>query len=128
MSRLDDATFLSGTNATFIAELYARWLDHPAEVDESWRRFFSELAEEAPSLLKELEGPGWGRERSHVIANGRGGNGATAVAEAPAMPAVPGVAPEQATLDALRALSLIRGLSRARSSAGRSRPAGPGAA
>ncbi|HUH84554.1 MAG TPA: 2-oxoglutarate dehydrogenase E1 component [Stellaceae bacterium] len=111
MPRFDDATFLSGTNATFIAELYARWLEAPAEVDESWRRFFAELAEEAPSLLKELEGPAWSRERGHVITNGHGGNGsaaAAAVAEAPAMPAVPGVAPEQATLDALRALSLIR--------------------
>ncbi|HUC69253.1 MAG TPA: 2-oxoglutarate dehydrogenase E1 component [Stellaceae bacterium] len=108
MPQLDQATFLNGANATFIAELYARWLEDPAAVDESWRSFFGDLAEEAPALLKELEGPGWGRERGHVIANGHG-NGEAAVAAAPvAAPALPGVAPGQATLDALRALSLIR--------------------
>ena len=107
MSRLDEATFLNGANATFIAELYARWLEDPGSVDASWRAFFAELAEEAPALLKELEGPGWGRERGHVIANGHDtaqGNGQAA----PAAAALSGVAPRQETLDALRALSLIR--------------------
>ncbi|HUK00106.1 MAG TPA: 2-oxoglutarate dehydrogenase E1 component [Stellaceae bacterium] len=107
MPQLDQATFLNGANATFIAELYARWLEDPAAVDESWRSFFGDLAEEAPALLRELEGPGWGRERGHVIANGHG-NGHAAVAAPVAAPALPGVAPERATLDALRALSLIR--------------------
>ncbi len=105
MSPLDQATFLNGVNATFIAELYARWLEDPASVDASWRSFFADLAEEAPALLKELEGPGWGRERGHVIANGHGNGAAAAPAAAP-LPS--GVAPQQATLDALRALSLIR--------------------
>jgi 2-oxoglutarate dehydrogenase E1 component len=112
MSRLDQTTFLSGANATFIAELYARWLEDPAAVDESWRSFFADLSEEAPDILKELSGPHWGSARGHVIANGHAGNGqaAIAVAEAPAVqaPMVPGVAAEQATLDAVRALSLIR--------------------
>jgi 2-oxoglutarate dehydrogenase E1 component len=107
MSRLDKTTFLYGPNATFIAELYARYLEDPASVDESWRGFFADLAEEAPDILRELEGPGWAHERSHVIANGHAGNGHAALAVAPA-PAAAGVAPQQATLDALRALSLIR--------------------
>ncbi|HZB89937.1 MAG TPA: 2-oxoglutarate dehydrogenase E1 component [Stellaceae bacterium] len=106
MPQLDQATFLNGANATFIAELYARWLEDPAAVDESWRSFFADLAEEAPSVLKELEGPGWGGARGHVIANGHG-NGHIAAASA-AAPALAEVAPGQATLDALRALSLIR--------------------
>src|SRR5260370_34966142 len=110
MSRQDQNTFLYGTNATFIAELYSRYLADPSSVDESWRSFFAELAEQAPDVLKDLDGPGWGRGRSHGLANGHAepasGNGqaAAAVLEAPA------AAPEtrQATLDALRALSLIR--------------------
>ena len=40
----DQATFLSGANAGFIAELYARYLDDPAAVDASWAGFFAELA------------------------------------------------------------------------------------
>jgi 2-oxoglutarate dehydrogenase E1 component len=109
MPRRDQATFLNGANATFIAELYARWLEDPAAVDESWRSFFSDLAEEAPALLKELEGPGWGAERGHVIVNGHG-NGAAAPA-ANGHAALAAAEPEMAqrqTLDALRALSLIR--------------------
>ncbi len=109
MPRLDQATFLNGVNATFIAELYARWLEDPASVDDSWRSFFGDLAEEAPALLKELEGPGWGAERGHVIANGHG-NGAAAPVNGQAVPAAataPG-ATRQETLAALRALSLIR--------------------
>ena len=107
MPRSDQvATFLTGANATFIAELYARWLDDPASVDESWRSFFADLADEAPALLKELEGPGWGAERGHVIANGHGGGNGAAAAAAPVLEAEPGS--RQATLDALRALSLIR--------------------
>src|SRR5689334_12700636 len=106
MSRQDQNTFLYGSNATFIAELYSRFLDDPAAVDESWRSFFAELAEQAPDVLKELEGPGWGRERSHVIANGH----ATAAANGHALAEAPGAAPEtrQATLDALRAFQIIR--------------------
>jgi 2-oxoglutarate dehydrogenase E1 component len=107
MSRLDQVTFLTGANATFIAELYSRYLEDPSSVDESWRTFFAELGEEGQQVLRELEGPPWGGERSHVIANGHGGNGQAAVATAAPAPSA-GPATAQATLDALRALSLIR--------------------
>jgi len=109
MSRLDQTTFLTGANATFIAELYSRYLEDPASVDESWRAFFAELGEDGRQVLRELEGPPWGRERSHIIGNGHGGNGraaAVAAAPTPAPSAVPATA--QATIDAIRALSLIR--------------------
>jgi 2-oxoglutarate dehydrogenase E1 component len=105
MSRLEQTTFLYGANATFIAELCQRWLEDPSSVDPSWQGFFAELGEEGQAILREIEGPGWGNGRSHVIANGHGNGQAALPAEATA-PA--GVAPEQATLDALRALSLIR--------------------
>jgi 2-oxoglutarate dehydrogenase E1 component len=41
------STFLSGPNAPFIEELYARYLDHPESVDPSWRKFFSDLQDES---------------------------------------------------------------------------------
>ena len=41
MTEINGTTFLSGANAEFIAELYTRYLDDPASVDESWRRFFA---------------------------------------------------------------------------------------
>ena len=70
MAEIDPNTFLSGGNAAFIAELYARYLENPSEVDESWRRFFSELSDPPPAVEKELNGPAWSRERSRIIGNG----------------------------------------------------------
>jgi len=43
MADIDGASFLTGANAGFIADLYARFLEDPSSVDESWRRFFSEI-------------------------------------------------------------------------------------
>ena len=47
MTETDGTTFLSGANAEFIAELYSRFLDDPASVDEGWRRFFAEIGDDA---------------------------------------------------------------------------------
>ena len=101
MSRLTDPTFLSGPNAAFIAELYARYLDDPLSVDASWRGFFDDLADPPEAVERELEGPGWGEARPHLI-----GNGALAANGHGAL--LPGDA-QQAALDSVRAVALIRG-------------------
>jgi len=77
MSQIDQASFLYGSNATFIAELYSRYLADPASVDESWRRFFAELRDEAPTVLAELQGADWAPNQTSVVGNGHpvGGNG-----------------------------------------------------
>jgi 2-oxoglutarate dehydrogenase E1 component len=102
----DQATFLSGANAGFIAELYARWLEDPTAVDPSWAGFFSELADEAATVAAERRGAGWVAPRPSLLGNGRG-NGA---AVAPAREATPVAAAEikAAAKDSLRALMLIR--------------------
>ena len=61
MAELNGTTFLSGANAEFIAELYARYLDDPAAVDPSWRRFFAEMADDAAAIRAERAGPPWAR-------------------------------------------------------------------
>ncbi|MEQ9349552.1 MAG: 2-oxoglutarate dehydrogenase E1 component [Alphaproteobacteria bacterium] len=55
----DEATILSGVNAEFIAGLYARWLDDPAGVDDSWAAFFADLKDDSHTLLRELSGASW---------------------------------------------------------------------
>jgi 2-oxoglutarate dehydrogenase E1 component len=102
MPSLPDPTFLTGANATFIAELYDRYLDDPQSVDPSWRAFFGELADAPDAVERELEGPGWGVARPHML-----GNGAMAAANGHAA-ALPGDA-QQAALDSVRAVALIRG-------------------
>jgi 2-oxoglutarate dehydrogenase E1 component len=96
MAELDGATFLTGANAVFIAELYTRFLDDPQVVDAGWRRFFSELDDDSATVLAELRRPSWGKAAPHVSGNG----------VAPA--AVDTNALRQATSDSIRALQLIR--------------------
>src|ERR1044072_5097511 len=71
------ASALSGANAPFIEEHYARYLEHPETVDPSWRKFFSELQDESDIALNDIRGASWApRSRSVEIAredtNGHG--------------------------------------------------------
>ena len=63
MADIDGASFLTGANAGFIADLYARFLDDPGSVDESWRRFFAEIGEDGWAALAELRAPSWAKRR-----------------------------------------------------------------
>ena len=67
MPEIDHASFLYGQNATFIAELYSRFVENPQAVDESWRQFFASLADEAPAVLAELNGPAWAKSQTRII-------------------------------------------------------------
>ncbi|HUH84398.1 MAG TPA: thiamine pyrophosphate-dependent enzyme, partial [Stellaceae bacterium] len=102
MSALDQNNFLTGQNSAFIAELYARYLEDPNAVDPSWRQFFAELADPPEAVRRDLEGPGWGSARAHILSNG------TAVRHAAAAQALPADIPA-AALDSIRAVALIRG-------------------
>ena len=62
-----DASFLTSANATFIAELYARFIHNPSAVDPSWARFFAELNDEEARLLQDLDGASWAPSDTAVI-------------------------------------------------------------
>src|SRR5258708_27124719 len=70
MADIDGTTFLTGANAGFIAELYTRFLEDPLAVDESWRRFFSEMDDDVSAVLTELRGPSWGNPAPRIVTNG----------------------------------------------------------
>ena len=70
MADMDGTTFLTGANAGFIAELYTRFLEDPAAVDESWRRFFSQMDDDLSAVLPETHGPSWGNPAPRIITNG----------------------------------------------------------
>ena len=98
MTGINGTTFLSGANAEFIAELYSRYLEDPAAVDESWRQFFAGFGDDAAAIRAERAGPPWSRPLPPIVAP-----------EAPApVPAVNGAAVQQAAIDSIRALNLIR--------------------
>ncbi|MEQ9122343.1 MAG: 2-oxoglutarate dehydrogenase E1 component, partial [Alphaproteobacteria bacterium] len=113
----DRTSYLYGPNAAFLAELYEQYLADPASVDASWAELFADLRGDAEAILDEVDGPGWGKARPHIIENGHGGagaakaNGAAKTNGAAATAAGAGfdaAAVRAATLDSIRALMLIR--------------------
>ncbi len=56
---LEQTSFLYGTNAPFIEELYAKYLADPTSVDTSWQSFFGELKDKPEAIEKDVNGPSW---------------------------------------------------------------------
>jgi 2-oxoglutarate dehydrogenase E1 component len=56
------SSFLQGTNATYIDEIYARYEKDPASVDAEWQEFFKSLKDSPADVRKNAEGPSWGRD------------------------------------------------------------------
>jgi 2-oxoglutarate dehydrogenase E1 component len=101
------ASFLSGPNAPFIEELYAKYSENPSSVDPSWRKFFSELQDETEVVLQDIRGASWApRSRAvEIYGNGHEEPSATDTAVRP-QPAVKDLT--RAARDSLRVMMLIR--------------------
>jgi 2-oxoglutarate dehydrogenase E1 component len=101
------ASFLSGPNAPFIEELYAKYLENPSAVDPSWRKFFSELEDDSAIVLQDIRGASWApRDRSVEIGNGHEESYASTETSVRPAPAVKDLT--RAARDSLRAMMLIR--------------------
>jgi 2-oxoglutarate dehydrogenase E1 component len=55
------SSFLQGTNATYIDDIYARYEKDPASVDPEWQDFFKSLKDTPADVRKNAEGPSWSR-------------------------------------------------------------------
>src|SRR4029453_14334082 len=104
------STFLSGPNAPFIEELYAKYLEQPDSVDPSWRKFFSDLEDESEVVLNDIRGASWApRERAVEIAREDGeANGNGHYDEGVAVPPARPQDLKRAARDSLRTMMLIR--------------------
>ena len=58
-----DSSFLTNSNAAFLADLYAKYLKDPDSIDSSWSNIFANLDADAADLLKELHGASWQQEQ-----------------------------------------------------------------
>src|SRR4030088_2122083 len=56
------SSFLQGTNAPYIDDIYARYEKDPSSVDTEWREFFKSLKDIPADVRKNAEGPSWGRD------------------------------------------------------------------
>ncbi len=103
------ATAMTGANAAYLADLYARWAEKPDSVDPSMAELFAALNDEARSVLTDATGASWaprlrgafGPDPEKPAAPAKGAKGAPAAAADPE-------ATRRAVLDSLRALMLIR--------------------
>ena len=120
------SSFLQGTNATYIDEIYARYEKDPASVDAEWQEFFKSLKDQPADVRKNAEGPSWARnnwplEPRDELTSALDGNwaevekavGAKIAAKAQAKGGDKGADLTsadvlQATRDSVRALMLIR--------------------
>jgi 2-oxoglutarate dehydrogenase E1 component len=116
------SSFLQGTNATYIDDLYARFEQDPNSVDAEWREFFKSLKDSPADVQKNAEGPSWGRDNWPLtprddLTSALDGNwaqvekavGTKLAARAQAKGADLSTADiNQATRDSVRALMLIR--------------------
>jgi 2-oxoglutarate dehydrogenase E1 component len=120
------SSFLQGTNATYIDEIYARYEKDPASVDSEWQEFFQSLKDQPADVLKNAAGPSWARDNWPLpprddLTSALDGNwavvekavGTKIVAKEQAKAQARGVEltaadVHQATRDSVRALMLIR--------------------
>jgi len=54
-------SFLQGHNLEYVEQLQARYATDPSAVDESWRTYFAALGVAAADAKAEAQGPSWGR-------------------------------------------------------------------
>ena len=124
LDALRGSTFLHGANAAYVETLYARYAEDPARIAESWRKYFAELGDSPETARAAAEGPAWKRPGWPVHASGEwvaaldGDWSRLPAAEeldgkirqraAEAGQEVSGATVQQATVDSIRALMLIR--------------------
>jgi 2-oxoglutarate dehydrogenase E1 component len=116
------SSFLQGTNATYIDDLYARYERDPASVDTDWQDFFKSLKDTPADVTRNAEGASWGRDNWPLtphdeLTSALDGNwvevekavGTKLAAKAQAKGVeLSAVDVNQATRDSVRALMLIR--------------------
>ncbi len=104
--------FLTGTNASFIAELYGKYAADPASVDPSWRAFFADLHDDPKTLWSDVKGFSWADHPSPPVASRSNGHALFAEPETKAGPSsrseTAEASAELAAQDAIRALMLVR--------------------
>jgi 2-oxoglutarate dehydrogenase E1 component len=101
--------FLSGTNAAFIEQLYARYCADPDSVDPSWRSYFAQMGEQALTPAQLGRGPAWRRDTPLSLPKDEITAALTGVpSPSPGGHALPAAPSSASALESIRAVQLIR--------------------
>lgn len=63
----DQDSFLFAANGDFIEDLYLKYLENPDNIDENWKTFFANLAEDQKQALNAIVGASWLPRKNKVI-------------------------------------------------------------
>lgn len=115
-SVVEQSSYLYGTNATYVAEIYEKYLKDPTSVDQSWVDIFKDLSDDAATVNSHQEGASWSAGTSRVVGADQQEEGGLPNAALQAMPQIammPGMMSSnaqirRATTDSIQALMLIR--------------------
>jgi 2-oxoglutarate dehydrogenase E1 component len=104
------ATAMTGANAAYLADLYARWAEKPDSVDPSMAELFAALNDEARAVLTDASGASWAPRIRGAFGPDPEVPAAPArrTTDSPAAQAATAEAARRQVLDSLRALMLIR--------------------
>ncbi|MFI4984083.1 MAG: 2-oxoglutarate dehydrogenase E1 component [Rickettsiales bacterium] len=100
MSNLKNTSYLFGSNAVFIEELYNRYIQDPNSVDENWRQYFKELNDNSQDIQNAVKGAPWSPYTNRII-------GFADKTSEVATPKAPGTASKEDLANCLKASSLI---------------------
>ena len=59
-------SFLSKTNSSFIEEMYLKFINQDENIPESWKNYFEDIGEDLSIVVKELNGPSWGSNKTKI--------------------------------------------------------------
>ena len=117
----EQTSFLSGTNAAYVEELYAQYQENPKSVDADWQTFFASLGDAPDDVLKSVQGASWARkdwpkpENPELVSALDSNWGAAEIDQpkiqskiAATLPGASDIDVRAATLDSIRALMMIR--------------------
>jgi len=65
----EKTSFLQGSNAPFIRELYLKYLQDRKSIPDSWVEFFDGLGEDQEDIKKEILGPSWAPKKNNYPKN-----------------------------------------------------------
>jgi len=102
------ATAMTGANAAYLADLYARWAEKPDSVDPSMAELFAALNDEARAVLTDATGASWAPRIRGAFGPEPEAPVARRATDSPAVQAANAEAARRQVLDSLRALMLIR--------------------
>ena len=59
-------SFLNKSNSAFIEQMYLKFINKDSDLPESWRNYFLDIGEEIDLVVKEINGPTWGRQKKKI--------------------------------------------------------------